>query len=33
MDIYYAATCQVDHPNPMNREQMDSNTDRMLEMT
>lgn len=32
MDIYYAAACQVDHPNPMNREQMDSNTDRMLEM-
>ncbi len=32
MTIYYAAACQVDQPNPANREQMRSNTDRMLEM-
>jgi len=32
MDIYYAAACQVDQPNPANRGQMHANTDRMLEM-
>ncbi len=32
MEIYYAAACQVDMPNPTNRSQMSRNTDRMLEM-
>ncbi len=30
--LYYAAACQVDQPNPLDRKQMKHNTDRMLEM-
>ena len=30
MNLYYAATCQTDHPNPTSREEMARNTGRML---
>ena len=32
MDLYYAAACQVDQPNPKNRDEMAANTSRMLAM-
>lgn len=32
MDVYYAAACQTDHPNPTHRDEMDRNTARMLQL-
>ncbi|WP_212751778.1 nitrilase-related carbon-nitrogen hydrolase [Pseudoalteromonas spongiae] len=32
MDLYYVAACQVDQKNPLNRDEMHRNTQRMLEL-